>query len=167
MAEFAAIPDGVLLMGEEDGMHPCDARFDGEIFPALDLGFLDRDTFDEIDRLHDPGGLGRLPVNAIVRFGKLCGVRPVLVFPDAVLAQGMTAVTLLSTRPIRAGGEERFASEELLSVMTSSAMEALAVAVCADSGAFCRHGKADVNVAEAAGELGAVQPMIEDYSSGT
>jgi len=73
MAQFAAIPDGMLLMREGDGMDPFEARFYGKVRPALDVRFLDGYAWQKIDRLYKPSLLGSLPLNAVDSLWELRG----------------------------------------------------------------------------------------------
>ena len=41
MAEFTAVPDGMLLVRKLNGVNPRKSGFDGKIFPVLHLGRVD------------------------------------------------------------------------------------------------------------------------------
>jgi hypothetical protein len=165
MAEFTAVPEGVLLVRKLDGMHPGIACLDGEILPLPHHRFsFDRDAVKKVDGMDDAGTLGDLPIYAIPAFRKLRGEFLVFVLPDTGLAERMAAGALLAIHVIGAGGEDRLAVDDPLAVMAGAAMEALAVGSGADSRGLGLHGKSDIDMAEATGEPGAMQPVIEDDS---
>jgi hypothetical protein len=75
----------------------------------------------------------------------------------------MAAVTLLAARlaGIGTGGKDGLPVDYSLAIMASAAMEALPVAARIDARGFGLHGKTDIDMADAAGELGTVEPVVE------
>src|ERR1019366_8694784 len=68
----------------------------------------------------------------------------------------------------RGNGSDRDKSplEHPLAIMASAAMKPFAVRARTDAGGVRLHGKADIYMAETAGELGAVKPMIKYDGTG-
>ena len=65
MAEFAAVPDRVLAVRENDVRHPVDLRLESEIALNLHPRLLDGDPFQLIDQFERTGFLRFLPVYAV------------------------------------------------------------------------------------------------------
>jgi hypothetical protein len=78
----------------------------------------------------------------------------------------MAPVALLVIRGIGARSEDGFSIEQLLPIMAGAAMETFAVRARSDAGGLRLHRKADIYMAEPAGELGPVKPMIEYDGTG-
>ena len=111
MAKLATVPDGVLLVREDDRMNPRQTRLNGKVLPGLHRRPLDGYAFHKIDRLDFPFTLRGFPIYAIGALREFGGERLVVVFPDALLAQGMAAGALLSVGVIGAGSKDRFPLE--------------------------------------------------------
>ena len=71
VAEFTSVPDGMLLVREENGLNPRVACLDGEIFSVLHRPPFDGQAIEKIDRLDDSFVLGSLPIHAVLSLRKL------------------------------------------------------------------------------------------------
>ncbi len=78
----------------------------------------------------------------------------------------MAAIAPPVIRGIGARNEDGFSLEQLLPIMAGAAMETFAVRARADARGLRLHGKADIDMTEPAGELGAVKPMIKYDGTG-
>jgi len=78
----------------------------------------------------------------------------------------MAPVALLVIRGIGARSEDGSSLKQLLPIMAGAAMETFAVRAGSDAGGLRLHGKADIYMAEPAGELRPVQPMIKYDGTG-
>jgi hypothetical protein len=67
---------------------------------------------------------------------------------------------------IGARSENGFSLEHSLPIMAGAAMETLVVRLGIDAGGLRLHSKADIYMADPAGELRSVQPMIEYDGAG-
>jgi hypothetical protein len=162
MAEFATIPERVLLVGEDDRMNPPSTRLNGEVRPGLDGHPLNGDAFQKIDRFDFSSSFGGIPIDAVNALREPCGNCLVVILPEAGLVRRMAAVAFLSFDVIRAGGKDRPTLVQPLSVVASATMEALAVGAGSDSIGVGHHGKANVHMTEAAGEFRTMKPMVKD-----
>src|SRR5271165_6736464 len=167
MAEFTAVPDGMFLVGEVNGVNPRVACLDGKIFPALHGHFLGGYTFHKIDGFDDPRLLGFLPVHTVYALGEFRGKFPVLIRSNALPPQGVAAVAARVAPRIGARSKDGLPREHLLSIVAGAAMEAFTVRGCIDTGSLRLHGKADIDMTNSASELRPVQPVIKDHGTGT
>ena len=87
MADFTAIPDGMLLVREADGGDPGVMRFHKKIFPAVQRRPLNRYAFEKVDRLDGSTLLRSLPIHAVNVLREFRGVRLVGVLPYARFTQ--------------------------------------------------------------------------------
>ena len=87
MAQFTAVPDGMLLMREVNRFDPRVSCFNGKILPILHLRRFDRQTFNKIDGFDDPGFLRFLPIDAVNTLWEFRSKLLVPIFPYALFAQ--------------------------------------------------------------------------------
>jgi len=73
----------------------------------------------------------------------------------------MAALTLLVLNRIGAGGKDWLTLEYPLSIVACTTMETFTVGTGTDAGGLRLHGKAYIHMADPAGELGAVKPMVK------
>jgi hypothetical protein len=73
----------------------------------------------------------------------------------------MAPAALQVVSGIGARREDGLSPEHLVSIMTGAAVEAFAICGRRDAGGLGLHGKTDIHMAEPAGELGPVKPVIE------
>lgn len=166
MAEFTAAPKGMLFVRKLNRVNPRVTCLDGEILTGFHCRFFGGETFHKIDRFDDPRFLRRLPIHTVITFREFRSKLPVLIFPCALLAEGVAPIAALLILGIGAGSEDGFSLKQLAAIVAGTAIETFAVRARADTSGLRLHGKADIYMADPACEHGPVKPMIKYDGTG-
>ena len=166
MAEFASIPNRVHLVRKIDTREPVQARLDGKIRAALDLSSLYGHSLKHVDGLDDPLRFRLLPIDfAILSLGKSGAELFVIVFSVGLLTRRMASpasFVLRNARRFGACGKDCLPFKRSLSVVAGPAVETLTVGARFDIRRLGLHRKTNIDMAQSAGKLRTVQPMVED-----
>jgi len=168
VAEFASVPNGVLLVGEDDVRHSLNFGIEVKILLGRERVFRNREAVQERGGLDESHLFRFLPVDAVAKalLGKGLAESEEVKIARHFLAYGVAAVTtplvFVGQLLIGAGGEDSFSVDDHLAVVARAAIVAALVVHGMDAGGTGFHGESNVNMADPAGELRAVNPMLED-----
>jgi len=167
VTKLASIPDGMFLMGEDDVRHSLNLRVEREILLHDKRVPLYGDALEKTSRLDESQLLRFFPIQPVPEalFGKrLTESEEVVIGRDL---QSIGVATLASLRVLvgqllGAGLEDGFSVNHPLPVMTTAAVIASLIVCGRDPRGSGLHRKTHVHVTDPAGELGTVDPMLED-----
>jgi hypothetical protein len=161
VAQLATVPDGVLVVREDDVRHLDGRGVDLSVAGVLKGLALDRDTFEVVGEFDQILILGDHPINLVTetRFRESGGelVEVVLeldLLPDRV---AQVAVLLLDL----AAGVQLLRREGDLAVVACSAVQTVTVVGFANARLTRDHRKSQVDVTQPAGVLSTVEPVLE------
>jgi len=167
MAEFATVPDCVLLVRENNVGHSLNLRVESKILLQRER-ISWRDALKMSNRF-DQSQLFRLfPIDSVSvillreRFGE---TEEVVIagdlFPNGVAA--LASLRISVGHFLRAGGEDGCSVGEHFAVVAGSAIKAPGIVHGLDVRTASLHRKTDIHVTDSASEFRAVNPMLEDH----
>lgn len=170
VAEFASVPDRMLLMGEYDVRHSFQFCPEGKILLRGERFPLNRDALDKVHRIDDLVLFRLFPVNTVPEplFGETLREHVEVIFRPHIPSQRVAALTpslLIRARCFGARLKHLLPVHGCPSVMAGAAVVAADVIRSLDSCGSCLHAKSYINVTEPAGELCAMKPVIKHHRS--